>query len=177
MKRNNTVYIRAGQEESRQHKGVQIDIFVLDNMPDGYIVRRINRGLTFFFRKILWSHTGKRVSANLTERAIYHIMDLLPASVAFWGFDTVAKIHNRKPCKLVRHYAMTYPTPKVNGYGIPADLLSSYTELEFEGCMFKAVSDFERYLSLLYCDYTKLPPEDKRKPHIHLSAFSGVEEE
>jgi len=174
IKRNNTTYIRAGQEESKQHKGVHIDIFVLDNMPENYIARRINRGLTFLFRKILWSRTGKVASEWISGRIGYMILDLIPARFAFWGFDTCAKICNRKPSKLVRHYAMTYPNPKVNGYGIPAELMDSFTELEFEEIKFKSVADYDRYLTLLYGDYMKLPPENKRKPHIHLSAFEGV---
>lgn len=174
LKRNDTVYIRAGQENLKQHSGVQIDLFVLDNMPNGWLARRVNRGLTFLFRKILWSYTGKVVSKGRSARAVYHVLNLIPARFAFWGFDALAKLHNRKPAQLVRHYAMTYPTPEVNGYGIPADLLNEYTELEFEGQKLKAVAEYDRYLTLLYGDYMKLPPADKREPHIHLSAFEGV---
>ena len=175
IKRNNTTYVRAGQEKSKQHQGVQIDVFVLDNMPNNYIARRLHRALTFFFRKILWSRTGKVASASAIQRVSYSLLDLLPASFAFWGFDALAKITNRKPTELVRHYAMTYPNPKINGYGTPSYLLNSFTELEFEGHTFMAVAEYDRYLSLLYGDYMQLPPEGERKPHIHLSKFIGVQ--
>lgn len=174
IKRNGTTYVRAGQENSKQHEGVQIDVFVLDHMPNGYAARRLHRMLTFFFRKILWSRTGKKVSDSAVQRIIYTLLDLFPAEFAFWGFDALAKRCNRRPSELVRHYAMTYPAPEVNGYGIPADLLNTFTELEFEGHMFQAVAQYDRYLTLLYGDYMVLPPEEKRKPHIHLSAFEGV---
>ncbi len=175
IKRNGTTYVRAGQERSKQHQGVQIDVFVLDHMPDGYAARRIHRMLTYFFRKILWSRTGKKVSDSAAQRMIYTLLDLFPAGLAFWGFDILAKYCNRQPAELVRHYAMTYPAPEVNGYGIPADLLNDFTELEFEGYRFQAVAQYDRYLTLLYGNYMDLPPEEKRKPHIHLSAFKGGE--
>ena len=177
IKRNNSTYIRAGQEKSKQRGGVHIDVFVLDNMPESWILRRLNRGATYFFRKILWSRTGKDVSTRAAQRAVYHILDLIPAGFAFWGFDMTGKICNRRPATVVRHYAMTYPNPKVNGYGIPAELTDSFTELEFEGRSFKAVAEYDRYLTLLYRDYMVLPPEEKRSAHIHLSAFEPVREE
>jgi len=176
IKRNNTTYIRAGQENSQQHDGVQIDIFVLDNMPNSYVLRRLHRALTFFFRKILWSRTGKFASASAVKRAIYKLLDFLPSRFAFWGFDTLARICNHQPSELVRHYAMTYPNPEANGYGTPADLLDSFTELEFEGYKFRTVANYDRYLTLLYGDYMQLPPIEKRKSHIHLSKFEGVRE-
>lgn len=175
IKRNNTVYVRAGQENSRQHPGVQIDIFVLDNMPNGYVAKRFHRALTFFFRKILWSRTGKVASTSAVQRIVYSMLDLFPAEFAFWGFDALAKACNRKPSGLVRHYAMTYPNPKANGYGTPANLLDGFTELEFEGHNFRALAKYDEYLTLLYGNYMQLPPEEKRRPRIHLSQFAGVQ--
>jgi lipopolysaccharide cholinephosphotransferase len=176
LKRKGTIYIRAGQEGSKQHNGVQIDISVLDNMPGGYLAKRLHRGLAFFFRKILWSRTGKAVSKSSIVRMAYALLDIFPAKLAFWGFDALARRCNRRPSKLVRHYGMTYPNPKINGYGIPADLLDSFAELEFEGYKFKSIAAYDRYLTLLYGDYMEMPPEDERKPRICLSAFEGVKD-
>jgi len=173
LKRNNTIYIRAGQEDSRQHNGVQIDVFVLDNMPDNLILSQLHCFITFFFRKALWARTGKIVSKTIALRAFYTAFDFIPAKFPMWGFDTLARVCNRKPSKLIRHYGMTYPTPKVNGRGIPAELMDDFTELVFEGQKFMAVAEHDRYLSLLYGDYMELPPEEKRKPRIKLSKFEG----
>ena len=175
IRRKNTEYIRAGQERFHHQTGVLIDIFVLDNVPDKKPLRYIHRALRFCFRKILWSASGKHVSKSAALRVWFSIIALIPPGFAFWGFSTLAKICNRRPTKLVCHYAMTYPSPKVNSFGTPAELMDNYTELEFEGRMFKTVAGYDRYLSLLYGDYMKLPPEEQRKPHIHLSAFKGVE--
>ena len=174
IRRKNTIYTRAGQEKFKHQTGVLIDIFVLDNVPNATPLRHIHRALRFCFRKILWSASGKIVSESLSLRLCYAIVSLIPAKFAFWGLDTLAKLCSRRSTELVCHYAMTYPTPKVNGYGTPADLMDSFAELEFEGGKFKAVADYGRYLTLLYGDYMELPPKEKQKPHIHLSAFEGV---
>jgi lipopolysaccharide cholinephosphotransferase len=177
IRRKDTVYVRAGQENMKHKTGVLIDIFVLDNSPSFFLFKHMHRALCFCFRKILWSASGKIVSKNVMLRGIYAFISLIPAELAFWGFGALAKIYNKKQTYLVKHYAMTYPTPKVNGFGTPSDLMNDFTRIEFEGSMFMAVADYDRYLKLLYGDYMTLPPPEKQKPHIHLSAFEPVKYE
>lgn len=174
IRRKNTVYIRAGQENMKHVTGVLIDIFVLDSTPSNWLLKYIHRALCFCFRKILWSATGKIVSDSIWQRGIYTVLSMIPAKFSFWGFETLAKHCNKKPTALVKHYAMTYPTPKINGFGTPRDLMNEYIRIEFEGKLFMAVKEYDRYLKLLYGDYMKLPPTEKQKPHIHLSAFEPV---
>ena len=47
---------------------------------------------------------------------------------------------------------------KKEGYGIP-------TKVEFEGCLYNAPADTDKYLTNLYGDYMKLPPESERLAH------------
>jgi lipopolysaccharide cholinephosphotransferase len=39
------------------------------------------------------------------------------------------------------------------------------TQVEFEGHLFTAVKDWDKYLTSIYGDYMKLPPEEKRTTH------------
>lgn len=45
------------------------------------------------------------------------------------------------------------------------DMFEKYTEHEFEGHMFPIIEDYDEYLTTVYGDYMKLPPEDERNPH------------
>lgn len=177
IRRKNTIYVRAGQENMKHKTGVLIDVFVLDNAPNFCLLKNIHRALCFCFRKILWSASGKIVSKNFILRGLYTVISFIPAKFAFWGFNSLAKISNKKHTYLVKHYAMTYPTPKVNGFGTPANFMKDFTRIEFEGSVFMAVADYDGYLRLLYGDYMTLPPQEKQKPHIHLSAFEPVKKE
>jgi lipopolysaccharide cholinephosphotransferase len=174
IRRNHSVYIRAGHEKMKYHTGVFIDLFVLDNVPDRRPWRILHRALCFGLRKILWSASGRVVSDSFPLRLGYGLVSLIPAQLAFGANNILARWCNRKKTSLVRHNTMTYPNPKVCGYGTPADLMGEFTELEFEGQRFMAVADYDRYLTLLYEDYMTLPPPEKRKTHIHLSAFAPV---
>jgi lipopolysaccharide cholinephosphotransferase len=174
IRRRNTIYVRAGQEDMKHRTGVLIDVFVLDNVPDAKALRYAHRFLCFCFRKILWSATGKIVSPNPLLRTVYAVVSLIPADFAFWGFDMLARTCNKRKTRIVRHNAMTYPNPKRNGFGTPEDFMDAFTELEFEGRMFMAVADYDGYLSLLYGDYMTPPPPEERTTHIRLSAFAPV---
>ena len=140
MRRNGTIYRRVGHEHMKYHEGVFIDIFVLDNVPDNAVLRKMHRLICFCIRKVLWSKSGRRIAKNLFCRLWFTLVSLIPARFAFWCNETVAKSCNKRETKLVRHNTHPYPNPKVCGYGIPADLLDRYTELEFEGYKFKAVA-------------------------------------
>ncbi len=174
IQRNNTVYRRAGHEHMKYHQGVFIDLFVLDNVPDNKVLRAIHRGLCFCCRKILWSKSGRKLAKHWAMRIWWSIVALIPAKFAFWLNDMLAKFSNKKETILVRHNTHPYPNPKVCGNGIPRDLLEHFSEIEFQGVKFKVIEEYDRYLVMLYGDYMKLPPKDKRVPHIHLSAFRGV---
>ena len=177
IRRNDTIYRRAGHEHMKYHEGVFIDIFVLDNVPDNKLLRVLHRFVCFCNRKILWAEGGRYIAPNLFLRLWFTLVSLIPAGFAFWSNDMVAKSGNKRKTELVRHNTHPYPNPKVCGNGIPRNLLEKYVELEFEGRMFKAVADYDRYLTMLYGDYKELPPEEKRKPGIHLSAFAGVKKQ
>ena len=177
LRRNNTLYRRAGHEHMKSHNGVFIDIFVLDNVPDGKIMRKFHRFSCFCIRKILWSKTGRKLAPTFLSRVWFSIVSLVPMNFAFRCNDRIAKSCNKKKTELVRHNTHPYPNPKVCGYGIPAELADEFTELEFEGRKFMAVKEYDRYLTMLYGDYMKLPPKEKQKPSVHLSEFKGIREE
>lgn len=176
IRRNHTVYIRAGHEHMKYHGGVFIDIFVLDNVPDNEVIRVFHRMYCFILRKILWSESGKYLHPNRVVRFLLGIVSKIPREKTFHRIETLAKFYNKKPTKLVRHLTHTYPRPKVCPYGIPSYLLNEYTVLTFEGKKYMAVKKYDEYLRLLYGDYMKLPPIEKRKVHIHLAAFEPVRE-
>jgi len=174
IRRNDTVYRRVGHEHLKYHQGIFIDIFVLDNVPDNTILKVLHRFVCYCIRKMLWSKSGKRIASNALWRIWFSLVSLIPTNLAFWCNNAIANHCNKRSTKLIRHNTHPYPNPKVCGYGIQADLLKSFTELEFEGSKFWAVAEYDRYLKMLYGDYMQLPPEEKRKPQIHLSDFVGV---
>lgn len=56
-------------------------------------------------------------------------------------------------------------TPRFGKTTIPKDCFGSYTALPFEDTTFSAMEGYILYLKIVYGDYMKLPPEDKRENH------------
>ena len=53
----------------------------------------------------------------------------------------------------------------------PADIMSEYVELEFEGQKFMAIKHYDEYLKIMYGDYMTLPPVSDRAPKHNFKAY------
>ena len=175
LRRKNTIYLRAGHEHMKYQTGIFIDIFVLDGVPDNKLIRPIHRFWCFCLRKMLWAESGQVIHEKLLMRKWYKILAKIPKNWIFNRIAALERAYNQHSTELVSHLTHPYPS-KSCLYGIPRNLLEEYTELVFEDKKFLAVKNYKEYLTLLYGDYMKLPPVEKQKVHIHLSAF-GIEPE
>ena len=72
-----------------------------------------------------------------------------------------ARKYNKKKTRLVSHLLFPYPR-RACKYGIPARFFTKYTEVVFEGMKFKAIAEYDKYLTLLYGDYMTPPAESER---------------
>ena len=95
IRRNNTKFMRQGQETLKQHSGIFIDIFVADNVPDGYFNRRVHYFLCFLIRKVLYSEIGKYNENNFFLRKIYYILSKIPKNKIFHIRNWLAAKTNR----------------------------------------------------------------------------------
>lgn len=164
LRRLGTEFVRFGQEHTQYKKGVCIDLFVVDNVPDQYLLRRLYYAYNYCIRKILYSDVGRVQAESGFLRAWYRLLYLIPRNKAFKARNHFASKCNKKETKLVSHLTHPYPSKKTK-YGMPAECFKEFIDLEFEGFYFKGFKQYDKYLSLLYGDYMKLPPEDKRKVH------------
>lgn len=163
MRRNNTVFLREGQEHVKCHTGVCIDIFLYDNVPDNSLLRRLHLFLCYCIRKGQYSEVGRKTEKSPFMRLWYSLISKIPRDFWFRLIERIAKKTNRRKTKLARH--MTYPYRKECRYGLPRECFDEYIEKDFEGHSFKIFKKYDLYLTTLYGDYMKLPPPDKRKVH------------
>lgn len=160
MRRNDSAFIREGQEHMKYHNGICIDLFILYNVPDNYILRQLYYGCFFGVRKILYSEVGKVGEKNRIKRWIYMILSKIPKEYVF-KFSNA--IFYRKLSENVD--LMYIPNARSCKYGIPRKNLIENIELEFEGKVFYAMSGYDEILKMAYGDYMTFPPEQERESH------------
>lgn len=161
LRRKGTEFVRIGQEQMKYRTGVCIDLFVNDNVPDGYLSRRMYYAVQFCIRKALYSELGQTAAPNCFLRGWYSLLYKIPRDWLFLLRNCLAARCNRKPTGLVSHLMWPYPAKSCK-YGMPSACFQEYQDICFEGIRFRAFSDYDTYLKLLYGDYWKLPPVEKR---------------
>jgi len=165
LRRNGTLLVGEGQEHMKANEGVFLDIFIYDNVPDNYFLRRIHCFLCFCIRKVQYSEIGKLHAKSRFLRAWYSLLNKIPVRHTFIWIEMLQKRLNRKKTELARHMTFSYDYAVHATYGFPRKVFDDYIDVEFEGRKFRAFKDYDTYLYALYGDYMTPQPPEERKPY------------
>ena len=161
LRRKGTEFVRLNQENMPYEQGIFLDVFVCDNVPNNYFARCICNFHSFIFRKAFYSEVGKHTSKGIT-RIVYCALNRIPENVLKKRYASYIMYRNRKETEWVK--CLTFPACN-NFYGYRREWYEDTIDVKFEGRNFRACRKYEEYLTFLYGDYMKLPPEEKRKVH------------
>lgn len=162
LRRKNTEFIRLNQEFMPYEQGISIDLMPFDNVPDGWLARRVHFFRCFVYRKLFWSEVGSRAEQNTRLRVVYKIMRLIPMKQVIKSYQRFIDDGQRKKTRLVR--ILTFPTPK-GVYGYERRWYTQLGMYQFDDMMLPGAKDFDGYLKVKYGNYMELPPIEKRKTH------------
>jgi lipopolysaccharide cholinephosphotransferase len=164
VRRNNTVMLEEGSKDTGGHKGISIDIFPFDNVPDGLIAYPWKLELKFW-KRLLRHQTG------YTIKQLPFLLKLvdLPARLA-------ARLVSPRRAKRRMHRVMTRfrhrPSDRVlavgGAYDFKKDMLevswlSDVTRQPFEDRELFCPTAIDDYLAHMYGDFMALPPVEQRK--------------
>lgn len=162
LRRNQTTFIEQSLKKCKIHHGIYIDIFPLDACPP----------------------PGKRRKL----RVFYNHLMLQRLSCRFFIPQKNAKIRFRQitACLLMPSYIRTISNRErlLSGYHkngwianfcgawgereiVPEEWYGVGCELPFEGLWLRVPSAYHDWLTQVYGDYWRLPPEAERQPHHH----------
>lgn len=163
-----TVFSQKHLENLPVPKGIFVDIFPFDYLPDNLKKRRrVQRTQRFwqqmFLSKQNWSSTGPQTKIKSlcfsTIRSALHIL-LLPFSreLIFRKFDSSLRLFDTEPTNYIG----------TRGYSFTVEAVDKYFPLKdgkFETLSIPIPFDSNEVLKKQYGDYMKLPSEDKRVNH------------
>ena len=152
--------------------GVWMDVFPLDGLPKNRLLRKLqvfrvklNKAL-YKFTQIDYVTTN-RTNRPLSERVLIrfaqltHIGKLMDADKRLKKLDRAVQRYDYDTCAYAWNFSGCYGKREI----VPHIQLGGSRTAQFEGMQVSIPEAAEDYLTSIYGDYMKLPPEDQRKSH------------
>jgi lipopolysaccharide cholinephosphotransferase len=172
-----TTFLDIFDDKKSFANGIFIDVFPIDYAPENKLIRRckalLSDGIQFICTCTLYSQYpsnilklfyGQDKGAHKRYQMrcfLGKVFSIIPHRLWVYWFDKLNK--NSKPSRL-----MTVPTGRKHYLSetLPSNVFTPTVECSFEGVKSYIPNDYHQYLSNLYGDYLKVPPEDKRERHF-----------
>ncbi len=162
-----TVVVERAKTSTETQYGVFVDVFPIDNYPDGALARKIYLAKCKFYRllraKAYFSEPG---SSFVGKIAAIAVKGKDPAYFLKRLNDVASKYKNKKT-ECARHVVATTSLAKL-GY---SSWFEDGGKMQFEDAEFSVPKGYKEYLEMMYGDYMQLPPEDKRHPQHTFTAY------
>lgn len=168
LRLNGTVVVEKMNDGVEGHKGVFLDIFPYDNVPEDPKLQKKQARNIYILKKMMWIKKG--YGKNLQNDGIkmwlkYNGARLCTSFVSYaWIKETyskeLTKYNGRHTEKLFISCLYSYEKSCVERKWV--EELANY---EFEDALFPAPRDYDSFLTALYGDYMTLPPVEKRHTH------------
>lgn len=160
--RQGTYFSRENQEMIPMKRGIFIDIFPCDGMPENRIGKWIYNNICFLGRKILYAPVGAMHEKNTIKRMAYRVLRLIPKGLAFFLFQLLIERYREKDTKLIRTLGWNGPEENL---GFQRSWMQESCDLEFESMKIKAPVKYDDFLTFMFGeDYMTPPPVEKRIP-------------
>ena len=170
-----TVIVEHDGNRGGIHMGVFVDIFPIDGLGCSEQAAKKKYNEKRFRRELLVAYNWTHYFRSKTRSVIYE-----PIRLAFFFLSRfvnpkklIQKINKQFPegdfdsADYVGSVGGSYRTKEI----VRQSLYREYIDLQFEDCKFKAIKNYDAYLSAIYGDYMQLPPEEKRVTHHSFTAY------
>lgn len=160
--RQGTYFSRENQEMIPMKRGIFIDIFPCDGMPENKLGKWIYNSICFFGRKILYAPVGAVHEKNIVKKMAYKGLRLIPKEFAFFLFQILIERYREKDTRLIRTLGWNGPEENL---GFQRSWMLESCDLEFESMKVKAPVKHHDFLTFMFGEnYMTLPPIEKRVP-------------
>jgi len=185
LRRQNTSYIRKGQEHLGHHHGIFIDIWPHCPISNSAIVNAITLFIVSRCKTIMWSPIGAGSEKRLFWKIFYTILSKVPKKIPYKIIQRIALnrrgsnyifspgspvLLSRKSRKQVRRDLFEARNERQRNK-LQAEALSKVIELEFEGYKFYAPAGYDLLLRAHYGNYMQHPPIEQQVGHHHATTI------
>lgn len=156
-----------------------VDIFPYDCIPNSKIKQKIQNYKNYFLVKLLEERYdgiyGKKTFIKIVIYSIFHIINfIIPSHILKEKLVNNMTKYNKDDAKEITCLSSPY---KYEREILPASFFDKLSDYNFCGRKYLGFSNYDFYLTKIYGDYMKLPPENKRHTHnleiIDLGVYGG----
>ncbi len=172
--KNTEVIFRYGKFNPKEEvREIYLDIFPLDTAPENYKLQLKQAEKLSKLKRLKVLKRGYNFNNNIIKRTakwfVSNILIIKSMDQINADFDKLCRTYegSNSPyiCSMASHYSYKKQCMDKKIYGKP-------TLIKFEDRSFYAPERLEEYLTIIYGDYMKLPPESER--NINLEIFESV---
>lgn len=150
--------------EKDQDRGVCIDIFIFDNVPESDFLNKIK----VFALKIVQGMMKAKLSLqNYSFKEKFLVLGTAlmgkPFTLKFKQkmYSAISQAGNKRQTEYINTYNDLY---KLLGLKYPRQVLNSYSLTDFDGIQVMVMDGYDKYLKTQYGDYMTPPPAKDRAP-------------
>ena len=163
-----TYLLQYCHERTKHKKGIFVDIFPLDNVPENINSQRKQKRQVHLLLKMLArkGKAGIEDRGNILKVIAFHIIDIIDV---FFSMEYLKKKltenmtkFNGQKTELVCNMSGYYSYEKETTY---RRYFENTVTVSFEDTEFAIIKEYDNYLKSVYGDYMKLPPKEKRRTH------------
>ena len=163
IRNSKTTYVETLMDHLNIHHGVFIDVYALDYFPEDKLQKTWFNIRKVFFQKRISAHIRRDEEQNFRRNLTDAIIKLI--------FPNAEKVFEKR-----EHMMKSIPPSNLMCYYsgravVPESWYGEGTELSFEGMTVIAPREYDRWLTMAYGDYMKLPPPDEQIGHHYVSCF------
>lgn len=163
IRKKNTLADEAQVHHINKPKGIFIDIFPYDKIPTnkGLLYKIRNNIVKAINETIFYKWKTKKLS-DLRIKPLCLLLSIFSNKTLKRWLNKIATKYNNKDCEYVISYLGAYSLTKET---FKKETFTKTINKKFAGRDIPVPKDYHLYLTQIYGDYLKLPPEEKRVNH------------
>lgn len=147
-----------------KYRGIQVDIFPFDYVPDDPIkaLRMVKK--VRWLRKLSDSVASNEYPRNIIKKLALYCLKIIPTKYYRKYFEASCVKCNKNKTNFVTSF--TYRMSRTKDLIFPVNDIIPVKSVNFEDREYKIMNNPDSYLRIMYGDYMALPPEDQRVTHL-----------
>lgn len=172
LRMHGTTFIEKNTQKANMHQGVYIDIMCLNNVSENKFYRLLQFSAALLLTAQTIDKRGYESNKNVKKKMAMLFARFFVRGVIKKKLLAFVRSLNTKPTKLVGHFFGKAPFFKTS---FPVSWLGKQRYVQFEDTKLPVPHEAEKYLTLRFGDFMKMPDESTLKEYPVHALFVDLE--